>query len=438
MRGQSGSAHIDTEWKMKRQMQNIMLRDLSILWAMFHVIFLFVMLFRSRYTRRKTILFAVGGMGFLMVLNLVVGWMFGLGFLGKIFFFTCSIPSFVFFYVISADKKFRFLFTFCVADTTCLWLMAVTNLLDYYLGGGNYILMFFSRLVAFPVTEYLAYRFLRKPYLELQATVEKGWGVFSGTTILYYVLLVLVVQFPVNIVERPEDIPVCVLILILMLFNYSMIFSSLYGQLLLYRKQQNERILQEQLESQQRIRKLKHNIRGYTVTIAGLLAAGKVDETLDYLKNVQGEIDAGMGQYCANPYINAVLDSYFQKFEQIGVVLKLDIQIGDEQLPHMELCQIFSNGLENARDALRGLPQEQREVSARMKYNKGHLIIRIKNTCSGALRVEKGTIPSTSKESADHGYGLRTMLEAAQRIGGDLMCYTDNGSFIVDVLVPIK
>lgn len=419
-------------------MPNIVLKELSVLWAMIHVAFLFVMLFRSRYTRRRTILFAGVGIGILMLLNIVVGLRFGLDFLGKIFFVTCSIPSFVFFYIISADKKFRFLFTFCLADTICLWIMAATNLLDYFLGGGNYVLMFFSRLIVFPLTEYLAYRFLRKPYLELQAAVEKGWGIFSGTTMLYYILLILVVQFPTNIVERPEDIPICVVILILMFFTYSTMFSSLYGQLLLYRKQQNERVLQEQLESQQRIRKLKHDIKGYTVTIAGLLAAGKVDETLDYLKNVQGEMDACMGQYCANPYINAVLGSYFQKFEQIGTVLKLDIQIGDEQLPYMELCQILANGLENARDALQELPQEQREVFVRMKYNKGRLIIRIKNACNSVLCVRKGTIPNTSKKGTDHGFGLPTMLESAQRIGGDLMCYTDNGSFIVDALVPLK
>lgn len=419
-------------------MKNVMLRDLSIIWAMIHVIFLFVMLFRSRYTRRKTILFAGIGMGILMVMNMVLGWRFGLGFLGKIFFVTCSVPSFVFFYIISADKKFRFLCTFCLADTTCLWIMAVTNLLDFYLGGGNYVLMFISRLIAFPLIEYLAYRFLRRPYLELQSAVEKGWGIFSGMTMLYYILLVLEVQFPVNIVERLEDVPICVLILALMFFTYRVMFSSLYGQLLLYRKQQNERVLQEQLESQQRIRKLKHDIKGYTTTIAGLLAAGKADETLEYLKNVQGEIDTCMGQYCANPYINAVLGSYSQKFEQIGVELKLDIQIGDEQLPHMELCQLLSNGLENARDALCELPQEQREAFVRMVYNKNHLIIRLKNSCSSDLYVEKGTLPGTSKRGADHGFGLSTMLESAQKIGGDLMCYTEEGSFIVDVLVPIK
>lgn len=419
-------------------MQNTVLRDLSVLWAMFHVIFLFVMLFRSRYTRRKTILAAGAGMGILMILNMVLGWIFGFGFLGKIFFFTCSIPSFVFFYIFSADKKFRFLFTFCLADTTCLWIMAVTNLLDFYLGGGKFVLMFFSRLIAFPLVEYLAYRFLRKPYLELQAAVAKGWGIFSGTTMLYYILLTMVVQYPVNIVERPGDVPVCVLILMLMLCNYGMIFSSLYGQLMLYRKQQNERILQEQLESQQHIRKLKHDMKGYTVTIAGLLATGKVDEALDYLKNVQGEMDACMGQYCPNPYINAVLCSYSQKFERIGATLESDILIGDEQLPYMELCQILSNGLENAADALRKLPQEQREIFVRMKYNKNRLIIRIKNACSSDLVVEKGTIPRTGKEGADHGFGLPTMLEAAQKIGGDLMCYTEDGSFVVDVMVTMK
>lgn len=412
---------------------------------MFHVIFLFIILFRSRYTKRTTILFAGIGMGILMIVNLAIGLIFGFGLLGRIFFFTCSVPSFVFFYLISADKKFRFLFTFCLADTTCLWIMAATNLLDHYLGGGTYVIMFVSRLLAFPMIEYLAYRFLRKPYLELQASVERGWGVFSGTTMLYYILLILVVQYPVNIVERPKDVPVCILILILMFFNYEMMFSSLYRQLLLYRRQQSERILQEQknfleeqLENQQRIRKLKHDMKGYTVTISGLLAAGKTEEALEYLKNVQGEIDAYMGQYCANPYINAVISSYYHKFQELGVELQLDIQIGDEQLPNMELCQILSNGLENARDALVKLQQEQRGAFVRMKYNKGHLIIRIRNSCNSGLHVEKGVIPATSKEGADHGFGLKTMLESAQKLGGDMLCYTEQDQFIVDVMIPMK
>ena len=421
------------------------LRDISIYWAMFHVIILFLMLFRSRFTRKKTIVAAGIGMGLLMVANGAGLIVFGIEALSKVFLFTCSIPSFIFFYVMSADKWFRFLLSFCLADTTCLWLMAVTNLLDFYLGGGKYVLMLVSRLIAFPLLEYLAWRYLRKPYLELQDAVKRGWAVFAGMTMLYYILLVVVVQFPTNIIYRPEDTFLCVLVLILMLFNYATIFSALYRQLLLYRKQQSERILQEQkntleaqLDSQLNIRKMKHNMKGYTATLSGLLAARKLDEALTYLKGVEAEMDSLTGQFCANPYINAVVVHYFGKFEDMGAECRVDIQVGEEELPYMDLCQILSNGLENACDALKGLEKEKRKVSVQMRYNRNYLLIRIRNKCRDDLYVEQGEIPATDKAGQDHGFGLATVKEAAERLDGESFCYTEDGYFILDVMLPCR
>lgn len=426
----------------------VILRDISIYWAMFHVIFLFVMLFRSRFTRKRTIAAAIIVMGFLMIVNGVGLIVFGLEALSRAFMFTCSIPSFIFFYVMSADKRFKFLLSFCLADTTCLWIMAVTNLLDFYLGGGQYILMLVSRLIAFPLMEYLVWRYLRKPYLELQDSVEKGWAVFAGMTMLYYLLLVVVVQFPTNIVNRPQDTFLCVLVLFLMVFNYGTIFASLYRQLLLYRQQQSERLLLEQknaleaqLENQQRIRKMKHDMKGYTATLSGLLTDGKTEEALTYLKGVDAEMDAVSGQFCADPYINAVFVYYAGKFEQMGAACKVNIQIGqirEERLPYMVLCQILSNGLENACDALQGLEEEKRKVSVQMKYNRNHLLMRIRNRCRDDLYVEKGTMPVTDKKGHDHGFGLVTIKEAAERLDGEIFCYTEQGNFVLDVMIPCR
>lgn len=421
------------------------LRDLSAFWSMFHVIFLFVMLFRSRYTKKKTILLAVTAMGTLMLLNGVGIVVLGFELMGKIFLLTCSLPSFLFFYILSSDKKFRFLLTFCLADTSCLWIIAVTLLMDAYLGGGQYVIMFVSRLIAFPVMEYLAYRYLRKPYLELQDSVEKGWGVFAGMTLLYYLLLAVMIYYPSNIANRPGDVLPCVLVLILMFFNYATIFSSIYGQLLLYRKQQSERALQEQkaslevkLENQQHIRKMKHDMKGHTVTISGLLAAGKTQEALKYLEQVETEMDALLGQFCANPYINAVFVHYDQKFQELGAECIMDIQIGGEEQPYMELCQILSNGLENAYNALKELEPAKRKISVQMKYKKKNLIIRMKNSCRDDLHVEKGSIPPTDKEGYEHGFGLPTIKEAAERLLGDMMCYTKDGSFVLEVMIRIQ
>lgn len=418
------------------------LRDISIFWAMFHVIILFLMLFRSRFTRKKTIVAAGIGVGFLMAANGAGLLLFGFEALSKAFLFTCSIPSFLLFYVLSADKRFKFLLSFCLADTVCLWVMAVTNLLDFYLGGGKFVLMFVSRLAVFPLLEYLAWRYLRKPYLELQKEVEKGWGTFAGMTMLYYLLLVVAVQFPTNIVNRPEDTFLCVLILILMLFNYGTIFMALYRQLLLYRKQQGERILLEQkntleaqLDSQQNLRKMKHDMKGYTATLSGLLMEGKIDEALKYLKGVEVQMDTLSGQFCANPYINAVFVHFAGKLEEMGAEFRNDIQIGEEELPYMELCQILSNGLENACDALKGLKKEERRVSVHIRYNRNYLLIRIRNKCRDDLYVAQGELPATDKKGQNHGFGLVTIKEAAERLDGQIFCYTEDGDFILDVMV---
>ena len=418
------------------------LRDLSMLWSLFHILILFIMLYRSRYGRRKTIFLTVITMGPLIMINMAIFILGGAEALGQVFILTCTLPSLIVFWILSLDKKGRFFFTFCLADTIALWIIAVTNLMDFYFGGGQFVLMFFGRLLLFPLVEWWAIRYLRKPYLELQESVAEGWELFAGMMALYYILLAVKGDFPVIITARPQEVPSFILILLLMPMTYATIFSALYRQLLLYRKQQSERVLSEQkllleaqLENQQRIRKMKHDMKGHTAMLSGLLAMDKTNEALEYLKGVETEMSTLSGQFCANPYLNAVLLQYSEKLEELGADCCINIQIGDEALPYMELCQILSNGLENAYFAIKGLAKEKRSVSVQMKYNRNYLLIRLRNRCREDLYVEKGTLPVTDKEGQDHGFGLVTIREAVQRLDGEMFCYTENGNFILDVML---
>ena len=280
------------------------LRDMSMLWSLFHILILFMLLYRSRYPRKKTFLLTGICMGPLILLNVAGLMVYGAEFMGKMFILTCTLPSLLFFWLMSRDKKGRFFFTFCLADTVALWIIAVTNLMDFYLGGEQYVLMFAGRLVLFPLAEWTAVRHLRKPYLELQESVAEGWGLFAGMTALYYVLLSVSANFPVVVTKRQQDLPVFLLILLLMPMTYATIFAAMYRQLLLHRKRQSERILQEQkntleaqLDSQLSIRKMKHDIKGYTATLSGLLSAGKTKEMAEYLAGVEKKTDALSGQF---------------------------------------------------------------------------------------------------------------------------------------------
>lgn len=287
------------------------LRDLSMLWSLFHILILFMLLYRSRYSRKKTFILTGITMGLLIFVNVAGLSLYGAGVMGKVFILTCTLPSLLFFWFVSKDRNGRFFFTFCTADTVALWIIAVTNVVDFYFGGEQYVLMFVGRLVLFPLLEWAAVRYLRKPYLELQEEVPDGWGIFAGMTALYYILLAVMSNFPVIITGRPQELPAFLLILVLMPMTYAIIFSALYKQLLLFRKQQSERSLQEQkltleaqIDNQQRVRRMKHDMKGHTLTLSGLLAAGKVEEAQNYLKGVETEMDTLPRLYSVNPYIN--------------------------------------------------------------------------------------------------------------------------------------
>ena len=418
------------------------LRDLSVLWSLLHILILFMMLYSSRYTSRKKFVFTGICMGPLILLNIMGIEIYGTEFMGKVFMLTCTLPSLLFFWFMSKDKKGRFFFTFCLADTVALWIIAVTNVADFYLGGQQYVLMFIGRLLLFPLAEWVAIRYLRKPYMELQESVAEGWKLFAGMTALYYILLAVHANFPVVITKRPQEFPVFVLILLLMPITYATIFAAMYRQLLLHRKRQSERILQEQkntleaqLDNQLNIRKMKHDMKGYTATLSGLLAAGNIQEAVEYLAGVEKKMDTLSGQFCANPYINATLAYYSRKLGELSAECRMDIQVGEEMLPYMELCRILADGLENVCDALKKLEKDRREVSVHMRYHRDYLLIRIRNRCQEDLYVKRGETVPTSKTEKGHGFGLSAIQEAANRLDGDMVCYTEDGWFMLDVMV---
>lgn len=421
------------------------LRDLSVLWSLFHILVLFMLLYRSRYPKNKTVVLTVVFMGPLALLNVVGLIRYGAEFMGQVFLLTCTLPSLIFFWFMSQDKKGKFFFTFCLADTVSYWIIALTNILDFYFGGQRYILMFAGRLVLFPLVEWVAYRYLRKPYRELQESVAKGWGLFAGMTAIYYLLLAVTANFPVVVTKRPQELPAFLLIMVLMPMTYATILTAMYRQLLLFRRQQSERMLREQknvlemrLENQQYIRKMKHDMKSYTATLSGLLAAGETQKAKDYLRGMEQETDSGWGQFCRNPYINATVAYYDRKLEELHVKRRIDIRTGEEALPHMEICRILANGMENACDELGALAQENREMSLHMQYNREHLLIRIRNRCQKGRYVKQGKLPETDKEGQGHGYGLPSIKEDVERLSGDMACYTEKEYFVLDVMIPCR
>ena len=73
------------EIHLRRQsIEMTILRDLSMLWSLLHILILFMMLYRSRYSRRKTVMLTGISMGLVILVNMAGLVRYGAEVMGKV------------------------------------------------------------------------------------------------------------------------------------------------------------------------------------------------------------------------------------------------------------------------------------------------------------------------------------------------------------------
>ncbi len=205
-------------------------RDLSVIWSLFHVLVLFLFLYDFRYSLQKTLTLTGIFMVPLGVLNAVCFMRFGPERYAQLIIFLCTLPSLIFFWRMAKKPDGRFLFTFCLSDTVSMEIVVITKLLDFFIPGEHYIVMFITRLIAFPLIEFWVIKYFRKPYIKIQNQIKHGWWMSAFVAALFYILIILTNSVPVIITERLEYLPHDLTILVLMPLVYYSIFSMLHQQ----------------------------------------------------------------------------------------------------------------------------------------------------------------------------------------------------------------
>lgn len=417
---------------------NTILRDISIIWTLIHCCLMFMLLYESRYSQKKTNIITAVFVIPVIVINLLNVWFFGIETAGNLIVPCCVLPSFVFFFIMAKNRDTRFIFTFCLSDTVVLEITIASNIIDTVWGAGNYLVMFIIRLVIYPVLELLLIKYVRKPYQYLQRNTKKGWGIFSLLAAMFYAIILTVTYYPTIILERMEYVPYLIMILALVPIMYLTVFSILKKQLeLLHSEEQNKilalqnKMAEERLaaiyESEKKLNMVKHDMKHNAILLSDYIKNNRLEEAREHLKSFILDIDkAASKSYCENPSVNAVLSYYDKSAEENGVKLETSIRLPSElSVDKTDLAVVLSNGLENAINAAK--ESEKRYICAKA-FNDGEKIyIEIINSFSGSIAFEEN-LPKSKRE--DHGYGTKSMAAIVNKYGGIYSFETENENFI--------
>lgn len=164
----------------------------------------------------------------------------------------------------------------------------------------------------------------------------------------------------------------------------------------------------DQLHAQQEeTRALRHDISKY-------LRAAQVDASEDALTEVRKRLDS-VSQIIDvnNPVVSMILNEYFQIAKNAHISMELDVLIPAKLfVTAADLYILLGNTLDNAIEACKSLPKEQRHIFLKLKKHNHMLYYEITNPYD-----EKHL---HRPRSIYHGYGLKNVAKCVEKYHGKM------------------
>ena len=104
----------------------------------------------------------------------------------------------------------------------------------------------------------------------------------------------------------------------------------------------------------------------------------------------------------------------------------------------IDICTIFGNALDNAIEHVVMIPEkEKRLIHVSVSQKKNFVFIKVENYCENEIiKNEHQLISTTKSDKQNHGFGLKSMIQTAQKYNGSVDFGVKNNWFELKILLP--
>jgi sensor histidine kinase YesM len=192
------------------------------------------------------------------------------------------------------------------------------------------------------------------------------------------------------------------------------------------------------MESQNRIRALRHDMKNHILALQVLVQKNEMEEADNYLQSMQSFM-ANPQEYVAtgNDNVDSLLNYKIQKAKDVLNIVETNIRIPENlNLHSFDLNVVLGNLLDNAIRAC--LQTEEKKLKITMKLDKGVLFLNICNSCLEIIKGKRNMLETTKYDKINHGIGLKNVQRIVEKYHGDMEFLCENGSMEVDIMLYIR
>ena len=182
---------------------------------------------------------------------------------------------------------------------------------------------------------------------------------------------------------------------------------------------------------------LRHDFRQHLLAIQGYARNGETEKLSDYIASFSASLADHRGSFSANAAVDAVASHYdeLSKLQNTEITWLLGLP-ETLPLPESDFITVFGNLVENALNAVKNLPEGNRNISVTVKMlSEAMLGITVKNPYEGVIKLNKNGLPKSGRPG--HGIGFSSVEAVVHRYNGALEIDTSNGLFTVGALLYV-
>lgn len=320
-----------------------------------------------------------------------------------------------------------------------------------YLLSGSMLLGLLMGTVMLLTLEFLCVHFIRKPYRRFFETSAPIFQWLFVIPSLFYVCVFLLAYWPQSITQVPQNLPACIVVMLLVIVSYPLLFSLLSYELKAHQALQRQSLMEayakglaaHNIELRQirlRGRIVRHDLRHYTGALSALLEEGHIDEARAMLARLSENAAPAQDMVCCeNIIVNSILYNLLCQAKEDGVRMELQLDVPAElgRLDSIDLAGVLANLLENALRAVEPLTADRRWISFRIKCQNEQMLVSIRNPYDGAVRIDPETgLPATTLGEG-HGFGMRSIAAFMAQNPSEIDLHTEDQIFALRLLIRL-
>lgn len=259
--------------------------------------------------------------------------------------------------------------------------------------------------------------------------------------ILVPLLSVIAVLFLVKIDDR-EAMPVMgislLIINFLVFYLYDIVVKAVTDQYENELLQQQMQIYANQMEvimqGEKKVKSLRHDMKHHLNELKYLADKKEKGDVLAYIGSMESFLQNPDEMVASgNVEMDSLLNYMLRQAEKNLTTVNIKVNIPENIIPAFDINVILGNLLENAIRAAQQSEEKFLEMS--MDYDKGMLIIEIKNSFSGELHKSQNGLLTTKTKKEGHGIGLSSVEQVVKKYNGLLKTGTQDRYFYVNILL---